>query len=81
MRQKSDPGSADREEGDGSSLFDEGTCRRMFGWLTKEKLLLKAKLFTIRWYPSSRSCLKLAGKKRPPQQMPPLMVRKPEWRR
>jgi hypothetical protein len=53
----------------------------MFGWLTKDKFLLKAKLFTIRWYPSSRSCLRIADRKRPPQQMPPLMVRKPEWRR
>ena len=53
----------------------------MFGWLTKDLFHLKAKLFTIRWYPSSRNCFRLANRRRPAQQMPPLMVRKPEWRR
>ena len=56
-------------------------CGRMFDWLTKDKFLLRAKLFTIRWYPSSRSCQGIGDRKRLPQQMPPLMVRKPEWRR
>ncbi|MBN1508932.1 MAG: hypothetical protein JW955_18945 [Sedimentisphaerales bacterium] len=55
--------------------------RRMFDWLTKDKFLLRAKLFTIRWYPSSRSCQRIGDRRRLPQQMPPLMVRKPEWRR
>jgi hypothetical protein len=53
----------------------------MFGRLTKDTFLQKAKLFTIRWYPSSRSCHTVGSRQRPPQQMPPLMVRKPEWRR
>jgi len=53
----------------------------MFGKLRKDKFLLKTKLFTLRWYPSGRSCIR-PGKHRPPlQQMPPLMVRKPDWRR
>jgi hypothetical protein len=55
--------------------------RDMLCKLTKSKFFLKAKLFTLRWYPSSRSCLRVAYQRRPPQQMPPLMVRKPEWRR
>lgn len=53
----------------------------MFGRLTKDTFLQKARLLTIRWYPSSRSCLRVAQRRRPPEQMPPLMVRKPEWRR
>jgi hypothetical protein len=53
----------------------------MFGKLTKTSFLLKAKLLTIRWYPSNRSCRTHTQHRCPPQQMPPLMVRKPEWRR
>ena len=53
----------------------------MFGRLTKDSFLQKVKLLTIRWYPSSRSCRTYSQHRRPPQQMPPLMVRKPEWRR
>jgi hypothetical protein len=44
-------------------------------------LPLNIKLFNIRWYPSNRSCVNRANQKAKPQQMPPLMVRKPEWRR
>lgn len=53
----------------------------MFSRLKKDGFLLKTKLFTIRWYPSNRSCLTTDHHRRPPQLMPPLMVRKPEWRR
>jgi len=53
----------------------------MFSRLKKEGFLLKTKLFTIRWYPSNRCCLSTGNHRRPPQLMPPLMVRKPEWRR
>jgi hypothetical protein len=61
----------------------------MFGKLEKNKLpldingfdKLTIKLFNIRWYPSNRSCVSRANKRANPQQMPPLMVRKPEWRR
>jgi len=53
----------------------------MFTRLKKEGFLLKTKLFTIRWYPSNRCCLSTNNHRRPPQLMPPLMVRKPEWRR
>ncbi|MGD2094835.1 MAG: hypothetical protein PVH77_07505 [Phycisphaerales bacterium] len=53
----------------------------MFSILKKSKFILKPKLFTIRWYPSSRSCVNPGGRRVKPQQMPPLMVRKAEWRR
>jgi hypothetical protein len=53
----------------------------MLGRLKKSKFLLKTRLFTVRWYPSSRSCVGIGNHRRPLQQMPPLMVRKPEWRR
>ncbi|MEJ2704121.1 MAG: hypothetical protein P8Z79_16930 [Sedimentisphaerales bacterium] len=47
----------------------------------KTRLSLKPTLFTLCWYPSSRSCVDPAKRKVSPQQMPPLMVRKAEWRR
>jgi len=53
----------------------------MFGKLKKNKLPLKIKPFTVRWYPSNRSCVSAADRRVKPQQMPPLMVRKAEWRR
>jgi hypothetical protein len=53
----------------------------MLNKLKKGGSLLKAKLFTIRWYPSNRCCLITGNRRRPPQLMPPLMVRKPDWRR
>jgi hypothetical protein len=49
--------------------------------LKKRRVVLKPALFTISWYPSSRSCVDPARRKIHPQQMPPLMVRKAEWRR
>ncbi|MDI6447660.1 hypothetical protein [Anaerobaca lacustris] len=55
--------------------------RDMFSKLRKDGFLLKTKLFVLRWYPSGRSCIRMGNRQRPPQQMPPLMVRKPEWRR
>jgi len=53
----------------------------MFSRLKKDGFLLKTKLFLIRWYPSNRSCLATGNHRRRQQLMPPLMVRKPEWRR
>ncbi|MHC4570762.1 MAG: hypothetical protein ACYS0C_01620 [Planctomycetota bacterium] len=49
--------------------------------LRKNKLPLNIKLFDIRWYPSNKSCVNTGGQKLKPHQMPPLMVRKAEWRR
>jgi hypothetical protein len=53
----------------------------MFAALKKHKLPLKPKLFTIRWYRSDKSCVNPGSGRVSPQQMPPLMVRKAEWRR
>ncbi|MBN1391193.1 MAG: hypothetical protein JW947_00140 [Sedimentisphaerales bacterium] len=53
----------------------------MFSKLEKNKLHLNIKLFNVRWYPSNRSCINRGSRRVNPQQMPPLMVRKPEWRR
>jgi hypothetical protein len=53
----------------------------MFAMLKKIRLSLKPRLFFIRWYPSSRSCVRPGSRKVKAQQMPPLMVRKAEWRR
>jgi len=53
----------------------------MVGKLEKNKLFKNIKMFNIRWYPSSRSCVNFANRKAKPQLMPPLMVRKAEWRR
>jgi len=53
----------------------------MFGKFKKNKLPLNIKLFNVRWYPSNGSCVNPGSRKVKPQQMPPLMVRKAEWRR
>jgi hypothetical protein len=53
----------------------------MFGKLKKNGLSLNIKLFNVRWYPSNRSCVNPGNRRVKPQQMPPLMVRKAEWRR
>ncbi len=38
-------------------------------------------IYNVRWYPNSRSCIKISSEHRKPQNTPPLMVRKAEWRR
>ncbi|MHC4259838.1 MAG: hypothetical protein ACYSTF_05435 [Planctomycetota bacterium] len=53
----------------------------MFAKLRKNRLPLNIELFNIRWYPSSRSCVKPGSRRIKPERMPPLMVRKAEWRR
>ncbi|MCX5635082.1 MAG: hypothetical protein NTW55_04480 [Planctomycetota bacterium] len=53
----------------------------MFGKVKKNALPLKTGVYNIRWYPSSRSCVSTSSRGAKPQQMPPLMVRKAEWRR
>jgi hypothetical protein len=49
--------------------------------LKKNTVNLKSAIFSIRWYPNSRSCANTPNRKPKLQQMPPLMVRKAEWRR
>ncbi|MFA5239915.1 MAG: hypothetical protein WC476_09465 [Phycisphaerae bacterium] len=53
----------------------------MFSRVEKSKLPLNIRLFNVRWYPSNRSCVNRSNSRAKLQQMPPLMVRKPEWRR
>jgi len=53
----------------------------MFGKGKKEATVLKPQLFTVRWYPNSRSFGGTRRIKSRPNVMPPLMVRKAEWRR
>jgi hypothetical protein len=53
----------------------------MFGKMKKNMLSFNPQLFSIRWYPSNKSCVSTGSQKVKPQQMPPLMVRKAEWRR
>ncbi|MBN1975333.1 MAG: hypothetical protein JW787_16970 [Sedimentisphaerales bacterium] len=53
----------------------------MFTKINKLRLSLKPKLYIVDWYPSNRSCVSKGSRKFKAQQMPPLMVRKAEWRR
>jgi len=53
----------------------------MFGKFKKNKLPLKIEPFNIRWYPSNRSCSKAHSRNVKSEHLPPLMVRKAEWRR
>ncbi len=44
------------------------------------KLKIRPKLLNIKWYPNSNSCVNTNGHHVSVRQMPPLMVRKAEWR-
>jgi hypothetical protein len=68
------------------TIFLAGRKRvlNMFEWLKKNKKnehSWKIRDFRIKWFPSSRSCVKQDMSHVRPQQMPPLMVRKAAWRR
>lgn len=54
---------------------------RMLKRITRRQHELKPKVFRIRWYPNNRSCISGEGRRVKANQMPPLMVRKAEWRR
>lgn len=41
----------------------------------------KAQIYQIQWYPNIIGCVCTGRRKVKPRQMPPLMVRKAEWRR
>ncbi|MFA5553143.1 MAG: hypothetical protein WCZ89_07300 [Phycisphaerae bacterium] len=41
----------------------------------------KPQIYQIQWYPSAIGCMSTGKRKVKPKQMPPLMVRKAEWRR
>ena len=49
--------------------------------LRRKILKLRPSLLDISWYPNSKSCVSGLNRKPRMEQMPPLMVRKPEWRR
>ena len=53
----------------------------MFGTAKTDKLAIKPQLMAIRWYPSSRCFGSSTRRKSKLNLMPPLMVRKAEWRR
>jgi hypothetical protein len=56
----------------------------MYEWLKKHKKCGYAwniRDHQIKWYPSSKSCVRHDMSHVRPQQMPPLMVRKAAWRR
>ena len=76
--------------------MEAGKQAIMFDKLTKSKLafnIIKHKssqafyhywqvpLYSIQWYPNSKSCVGPSTRQTKLGQMPPLMVRKPEWRR
>ncbi|MDO8303076.1 MAG: hypothetical protein Q7T18_07535, partial [Sedimentisphaerales bacterium] len=54
---------------------------QMFGKFRKNKYLWPISLITIKWYPSTRSCVKMSRRPLRHDLMPPLMVRKAAWRR
>lgn len=54
----------------------------MFTQLKKKiSLTWKTELFKTSWYPNSRSCTNTIGRKAKLCQLPPLMVRRGEWRK
>jgi hypothetical protein len=53
----------------------------MPGKLKEKEFPVKIEIYDVRWYPSGRSCVRRGRRKVQPAQMPPLMVRKAEWRR
>ena len=53
----------------------------MLDLLKKTRALFKPKVYILGWYPSDRSCGQIHSKPGKPKKVPPLMVRKAEWRR
>jgi hypothetical protein len=47
----------------------------------KNKLFTKPQIVQIQWYPAGKSCTNGKNKKIGISNVPPLMVRKAEWRR
>ncbi|MDD5459272.1 MAG: hypothetical protein PHF37_07765 [Phycisphaerae bacterium] len=48
---------------------------------SKKEVSIEPKIFEIQWYPNMKSCVKINKRRVTPRLMPPLMVRKPEWRK
>ncbi len=53
----------------------------MFNWLRKLRIRRILEKDDLRLYPNTRSCVRSDMNRVPPQQMPPLMVRKAAWRK
>jgi hypothetical protein len=53
----------------------------MLNWLKKLCTWRKQEKDDLRLYPNTRSCVRSDMSSVPPQQMPPLMVRKAAWRK
>jgi hypothetical protein len=53
----------------------------MYNWLKKLFTRQKLEKDDLRLYPNTRSCVRPDMGSVPPQQMPPLMVRKAAWRK
>jgi len=47
----------------------------------KSAIKFNVNILEITWYPNPSSCVSINTKRSRPNQMPPLMVRKPQWRR
>ncbi|MHC4333613.1 MAG: hypothetical protein ACYSUP_09920 [Planctomycetota bacterium] len=62
-------------------MLRKDSNRVMYGKRPKRKLHIEVPIFEVRWYPSTRSCSARANRRAGPHQVPPLMVRKAEWRR
>ena len=67
--------------GGGYEMIDVFEMVQMFGKFRKNKYLWPISLITIKWYPSTRSCVKMSRRPLRQDLMPPLMVRKAAWRR
>jgi len=53
----------------------------MPGRSRRNRIFAKPEVFDIRWYPSSKVCTNSDRREAQFKYMPPLMVRKAEWRR
>jgi len=53
----------------------------MFDLLKVKKNAFCSHLRTLCWFPSDRSCSPAKPQENKPKKVPPLMVRKAEWRR
>ncbi|MCF7973285.1 MAG: hypothetical protein K9N55_05690 [Phycisphaerae bacterium] len=53
----------------------------MFDLLKVKKAAFTSHIHMLCWYPSDRSCTPATPLENKPKKVPPLMVRKAEWRR
>ena len=58
-----------------------GSKKNMLCKEKKNKLFTEPQILPIQWYPGSRNCTNRKNKRINSQNIPPLMVRKADWRR